>query len=403
MNMGTKRKKPTRRKFLELTTAGTAFASFEGCVHAATMSPVSGAKHNKANSRKNYTLFSEGQIANVKLKNRLVRSATAEGASPEGRISEKGLHLYRRLAEGGTGLIITGHVVAVAAGDAHPFQTHIDGDTYIDSLAKIVETVHTADDKCKVIPEITHAGRSGIVDPVAPSETSSRGNKPRVLSTAEVEDVVKQFADSIRRVKDAGFDGVQLHGAHGYLLSSFLSPATNKRTDRYGGSREARTTIIKEIIASGRELVGPDFPILIKMNCDDLGEKRGDTQSFVEVAGYLVAAGLDAIEISGVNPSRMAIDNPDKEAYFLDYAQALDSDVPVILTGGNRSLEKAEGIVRNGKTDFIGLARPLIREPDLPAKWLADKGPGTAACISCNQCFGTITMGPPTHCVFEQT
>ncbi len=343
-------------------------------------------------------MFSEGRIAGLRTKNRLVRSATAEGASPDGRMNAEGLSIYERLAQGGAGLIITGHVVAARDGDIHANQTHLDDDRYLEAARAIAETVHRNGPGSKVVAQLSHGGPNALVDPIAPSDTGARrdGKAPRVLSASGIEDVVAQFAASIGRARAAGFDGVELHGAHSFLLNAFLSPTTNKRDDEYGGSAARRASIVAKIVAAARREVGPDFPILIKVSCNDQGEDEAAMAGFVEMAGEIEKAGVDAIDISGRNPVRTKIDSPAKEAYFLPYAQSPHFGVPVILTGGHRSIDRMEAILQ-GNVQFLGLARPLVREPDLPARFLAGSS-AVAACRSCNGCLRELAK-TVTHCV----
>lgn len=386
------KRKSTRREFLQ---SNAALLACGGCT-------LSGTQLLQADSRRdNYLIFSKGRIASLQLKNRLVRSATAEGASPEGRMSQDGLSMYECLARGGTGLIITGHMVALHGGDAHENQTHIDDDRYIDALKQISGIVHKNGADCRIFAQLSHAGPNGIIDPVAPSDLPARpgGKKPRILSRAEIGDLIAGFAASIRRASAAGFDGVEIHGAHGYLLSSFLSPRTNKRTDAYSGSAAGRAEIIKQIVSAARERVGRDYPIIIKINCNDQGENEAAFAGFAEMAREIEAAGVNAIDISGTNPIRSGIEDVEKQSYFLPYAEHAPLKIPVILTGGNRSVESLEQIAKKGRIQFFGFARPLIREPDLPMRWLEGRGSPSVPCISCNECLQTLIKAPPTHCV----
>jgi 2,4-dienoyl-CoA reductase-like NADH-dependent reductase (Old Yellow Enzyme family) len=210
---------------------------------------------------------------------------------------------------------------------------------------------------------------------------------------------VNDFADAIWRVKTAGFDGVQLHGAHAYLLSSFLSPLTNTRTDQYGGSLEKRVHIIQAIMDTARKRVGTDFPIMIKVNSDDLVPQGIGPGNFPALANAIVNTGVVALEVSGNNPMKTRIKGIDDEAYFLPGAEALDVRTPIILTGGNRSVDHLEQLLNTKEIDFIGLARPLIREPGLPNRWLRGTGDENATCISCNGCFGVLMQGKTAYCV----
>jgi 2,4-dienoyl-CoA reductase-like NADH-dependent reductase (Old Yellow Enzyme family) len=238
--------------------------------------------------------------------------------------------MHERLAEGGAVLIITGHMVAIHGGDAHQNQTHTDDDRYMGGLRKIAETVYKNGDCCRIFAQLSHAGPNGVLDPVAPSDMPMRpgGQKPRVLSTEEIADLIDRFAASIGRAEEAGFDGVEIHGAHGYLLSAFLSAKGNKRTDAYDDSAEGRAEIIRRIVAAARKKVGGNYPIIIKMNCDDQGENEAAFAGFAEMAREIEKTGVNAIDISGTNPIKTGIDNAEKQSCFLPYAEHLALKIP---------------------------------------------------------------------------
>jgi 2,4-dienoyl-CoA reductase-like NADH-dependent reductase (Old Yellow Enzyme family) len=242
---------------------------------------------------------------------------------------------------------------------------------------------------------------------VGPSDFPSpfRRDKLRPLSKGEVQSIVACFIESIAGMKEEGFDGVQLHAAHGGLLSSFLSPHTNRRTDEYGGAVENRTRIVSEIVAGARERVG-DYPILIKVNCTDYVEGGIDIDSFPGLAREIARCGVGGIEVSGgmwdclvrteaelgfrpvpAPESHTRIARAEQQSYFFKYVEDLALDVPLILVGGNRDVEQLERIVEQGKVDFIAMSRPLISEPDLPKRWLEGRGSSRAECVSCNSCI----------------
>jgi len=368
-------------------------------------------------SRHGYRIFSEGRIANLVLPNRLVRSATWDPCIHAGRkMTQEVLDLYRRLAEGGVGLIITGGFPVYReptpdeAGTRRATYTY--PDLRIDGIERLVETVHAASPGCKVVAQV----ETGY--PVSgPSAVSSPFSREigRPLELAEIQQVIESFIAAIADMKRAGFDGVQVHAAHRQLLSRFLSPHTNHRVDEYGGSAANRMRIVREIVAGARHAssgVG-DFPILIKMNCTDYVDDGIDLAIFLEQARMAAEAGIDAIEVSGGMwdclvkseaqlgfrpvPSPEAhtwVNHPGSQSYFLSYAQALRLEIPVILVGGNRDVERLEAIVRDGQADFIALCRPLICEPDLPNRWLEGRGGPAAACLSCNACIYAMTVHP---------
>jgi len=246
--------------------------------------------------------------------------------------------------------------------------------------------IDSANSDCRLFAQIGHSG-----DNVSPSGINWPWKKKgRMLSTDEIDKIVEEFAVAIMRVKLAGFDGVELHGAHGYLLSSFLSPYTNKRTDKYGGSLEKRVQVIRSIMNKAKALAGSDFPIIIKINSDDIVPQGIQTDTFPALAQEVVNTGVDALDISGINPLVMDIEHIEDESYFFDGASRLDVNVPIILTGGNRSVSHMEKLLKTNEIDFLGMARPLIREPDLPKRWLLGTASDTATCISCNGCFRAI-------------
>ena len=356
--------------------------------------------------RDRYVLFSPGRIAGLRLANRLVRTATAENAWRDTGITEEGIQLYRDLAAGGVGLIITGYMAVMPEGRASDLQTRIWEDGHISAVRNLARVVHETNQACKVVAQIAHAGmQTQAVQPVGPTENPWRKvkTKPRALTTKEVESIVSAFAQAIHRAKQAGFDGVELHGAHGYLLSSFLSPYTNSRTDKYGGSVEKRVGIIREIVAQARPLVGPAFPILIRMNGDDHVPGGIDIDSLPELAREIEKAGVQAVDLSGNNAAREKISTPEEQSYYLKHAQALRLKIPVIATGGNRSVERLEQVAKAGAPQFFGFARPLIREPDLPRRWREGRGAPEAACISCNRCMRGFAKGLPTRCRVTET
>ncbi|MFC2026333.1 hypothetical protein ACFLUC_03975 [Chloroflexota bacterium] len=210
----------------------------------------------------------------------------------------------------------------------------------------------------------------------------------RVVDTDEFPAIIDSFIWLICRLKDAGFDGVQLHGAHGYFLCSLLSPYANRRTDDYGGSLENRVRIIREIVTGARQKVG-DFPILIKAPCDDFVEGGLDADTFPDLAQALVQCGLDAIEISvGVDPGNISDRKrvPPGNLLLEPHARNLDLEVPLILVTGIRDVKKAENVLLDGTTDFVSMCRPFISEPDLPLRWLEGLGRSQSDCIDCNCC-----------------
>jgi 2,4-dienoyl-CoA reductase-like NADH-dependent reductase (Old Yellow Enzyme family) len=360
-------------------------------------------------------IFEETSLSGITLQNRLIRSATWEGlASPDGKVTPALLRVHEELAEGGVGLIISSYMYVQQVGKQSPGQIGVHSDAMIPGLAQLAQAVYDRDGK--IVGQIVHCGgqadrrQTGGLQPVAPSAIDSPGYslRPRELTLAEIEGIVSDFAAAARRLQKTGFDGVQLHGAHGYLLAQFLSPLRNQRTDDYGGSLENRARFGLEVYRAVRSAVGPDFPVMIKLNVSDFldGSTTEDDACFL--ASALADEGIDAIEVSGGTPGsgKLGAVRPDikahsDEAYFLSQAEAVRRvapSVPLMLVGGMRSPQVMEKILEAGTAEYFSMSRPLIREPGLPARW--QRGDlSRAACISCLGCFGPARRGDGIRCV----
>lgn len=360
-------------------------------------------------------LFESTEINAMKLANRFVRSATWEGmATEDGAATPDLIQLMADLAKGGVGLIVSSHTYVVKQGQAGPWQLGVYADDLLPGLRKMTAAVHTQGGK--IVMQLAHAGYhangkvSGMM-PVAPSAVESLAKAPRkALTEEDIQDIAQAFASAAIRAKKADFDGVQIHAAHGYLLSQFLSPIYNHRADAYGGGIQNRSKPLMAVLKAIREAVGNDYPVLIKMNCGDFIENGLVLEDAIQVGKMLAKGGIDAIELSGglltggkMNPSRMGIHSQEKEAYFQKEARAFKTEVqvPLILVGGNRSYETAQQLVDNGIADYISLCRPFIREPGLINRWRS--GDLTkSACLSDNKCFGPIRAGKGLFCVMDR-
>ena len=356
------------------------------------------------------------KIGKLEIKNRFVRSATYEGlATEEGEITDKLIDFYKTLSEGGSGLIITSYAFIQESGRANNKQIGVYKDDFIPGLKKIADIIHEHGEGCKVVLQIVHAGRQShhVKETTAPSAILEKfSNKmPREMTTDEIEETIKNFARAARRAKEADFDGVQLHGAHGYLISEFLSPYTNRRTDQYGGNTNKRLRFVEKIYRRSRELVGDDFPILIKMNCDDFLEGGINLKESKKITKMLSNMGFDAIEISScmwetvkrkkkeigwkptfIPESRMSVRSINEPAYHLPYAKEIKKviDIPLILMGGVNSINLVEEILNKGDADFVSFSRPLIREPDIQNRWMKGIGSSAVECDYCNNCLMTL-------------
>lgn len=346
-------------------------------------------------------LFEETEINGMKLRNRMVRSATWEGmCEPDGRPTSKLIDTYVDLAKGGIGLIISSYTFVRLDGKQLPGKMGIQTDDFADDFKRMTDAVHQADGTIAI--QLVHAG--GQANPSAsglPALAPSAGKIEQYpetageLSRTEIADIVKAFGQGARRAREWGFDGIQLHGAHGYLINQFLSPLANRRTDEYGGSIENRCRFLLEVYSAVREEAGADFPVMIKLNVSDNLDGGLVAADALVAAEKLSAAGIDAIEVSsGTNasgretPARTKINKPEAEGYNMIWARQLRDLVgcPVMAVGGFRSFEVAEQAVSEGGMDYIAMSRPLIREPDLAGRW-ASGDRKKATCISCNKCF----------------
>jgi 2,4-dienoyl-CoA reductase-like NADH-dependent reductase (Old Yellow Enzyme family) len=360
-------------------------------------------------------LFESSTINGMTLANRFVRSATWEGmATEDGRVTPKLIDTMTALADGGVGLIISGHAYVTPVGQASPWQMGIYDDSLTVDLRSMTDAVHQAGGR--IMAQLAHAGHFALkkaigTAPVVASNFDGLARTPRTeLSEADIRNLESGYVAAARRAQAAGFDGIQLHSAHGYLLSQFLSPWFNRRTDNYGGSLDNRVRIHVETIRAIRQAVGADYPVLVKMNCEDFSDGGLTVEESIAAAGQMVAAGLDAIELSGglltggkLSPSRFNINTEEKEAYFKEAARAFKTalDVPLILVGGIRSPEVAERLLDQGTADYLSMSRPLICEPNLIRRWKS--GDRTRArCLSDNLCFGPGMTGKGIYCVTEE-
>jgi 2,4-dienoyl-CoA reductase-like NADH-dependent reductase (Old Yellow Enzyme family) len=360
-------------------------------------------------------IFEATDLSGIQLCNRLVRSATWEGlADARGMVTPALVRIYEDLADGGVGLIISSYMHVQKVGQQAAGQIGVDADDKLPGLADLAESVHDRDGK--IIGQIVHCGgqadrrQTGGVQPVAPSAVESPGYPliPRELTVGEIHGIVEDFAAAARRLQSAGFDGVQLHGAHGYLLAQFLSPLRNRRTDGFGGRLENRARFCLEVYRAVRSAVGPGYPVMIKLNVNDFLEGSTTEEDACFLAAALAAEGIDAIEVSGGTPgsgklgaARPDIKGPDDEAYFVSQAEAIRRSapsLPLMLVGGLRSPEVMEEILAAGTADHFSMARPLIREPGLPNRWKSGDR-RRAACISCLGCFGPARKGEGIRCV----
>ncbi|MGB6971703.1 MAG: NADH:flavin oxidoreductase [Desulfobulbales bacterium] len=361
------------------------------------------------------TLFDQTTINGMTLQNRLARSATWEGmCAVDGKPFPKLISCYRDLARGRVGLIITGYTFVSPEGKQLPGKMGIHTNDFADVMKDMTGAVH--EEGGKICIQLVHAG--GQTDagnagrqPLAPSalKIDQYPEMPAEMTGEDITRIITAFGDGARRAKDWGFDAVQLHGAHGYLINQFLSPLANHRQDGYGGSIENRCRFLLEAYQAVRTAVGPDFPVMVKLNGSDNIAGGLSPEDALFAAKALDKAGIDCIEVSGgtpasgdQSPARMKIDSPEKEAYNLSLAGHIRAAVncPIMVVGGFRSFAVADKTVQES-ADYISMARPFIREPALAKRW-QEGDRSVARCISCNSCFKPGLKEGGIYCVVEK-
>jgi 2,4-dienoyl-CoA reductase-like NADH-dependent reductase (Old Yellow Enzyme family) len=358
-------------------------------------------------------LFDTTTIKNLQFDNRFVRSALYLGlANQDGSCTQKLLDAMRKLALGGVGLIITGHAYVHKRGQASGMQMGCYDDHLLPGLSEMTQAVHQAGGK--IVLQIAHGGIFASAElsgqtPFGPSALQTESEVIECAMTKEdIELTIDAFAKAANRAVQSGFDGVQIHAAHGYLLSQFLSPYFNKRDDEYGGSLENRSRMLLQVVKAVQAEVNDDYPIFVKINSEDLLDGGFSKEEMVEVCVMLEGAGIDAIEISG--GTTLAFRSGKTELSFIPikktsvyWKQAAEQykekvDVPLMLVGGIRSFETAEALVDGHIADYISFGRPLVREPDLVKRW-KNGDRREADCISDNGCGWALGKGYGISCV----
>lgn len=326
------------------------------------------------------TIFDKTKLRDLELKNRIWRSATWMAlAHDAGTVSDELIACYEELARGGVGMIVTG-LTSIAERDAViGGECKFYDDTFIEGHRRLTDAVHRHGSRIMMQTAMV----DGAVDQ---------------LTTAEVANIVAQFGDAARRAEQAGYDGVQIHAAHFFYLSIFISPLINHRTDRYGGDQKGRSQILLEILADMRAKTSDTFIITMKINSSDEYPGGLTAQDFFVTSQLMAQAGIDAIEVSGNGTSRTGIRAGKNEGYFRGAAMALASlvKVPIVVVGGFRSVEKIDNIINDTAIGYVSLSRPLVREPHLVERW--QRGDLTPSkCVSCNSCYHT----PGHQCIFN--
>ncbi len=337
-------------------------------------------------------LFEPSQINGMALKNRFIRSATWDGmAADDGTTTPKMIGLLSRLAEGGVGLIITGHAYVHPHGQHQPWQLGIDREECMPGLQSMADAVH--ENGGNIVVQLGYGG------------AYLSKSRVRNLTHRDMRALIFSYGKAAERAKRAGFDGVQIFAAHGFFLSQMLCPRYNDRTDEYGGDIRNRARMLLQVTREIRDVVGSDYPVMVKLNCRDFVENGLTLEDSTQVGAMLVEKGIDALELSGGllnNPNLMKdhIRTEEEEAYFQDDVRVFkkNTSVPLILVGGIRSYGVAERLIDDGTADYISMCRPFISEPDLVNRWKSGDH-RKSACSSCNHCIEQAKSGAGICCV----
>ncbi|ADL08293.1 FAD-dependent oxidoreductase [Thermosediminibacter oceani] len=366
------------------------------------------------------SLFSKGKIGTMETKNRIVFTAMGNAlANNDGTVSERDIHFYGARAKGGVGLIITECTVVDERGKGNTRQICVYDDRFIPGLKALADEVHKYDGK--IVVQIYHPGRQGIsaingnMPMMAPSDVECKVVRQPVqaMTIEQIEEMVNKFVDAAVRIKKAGFDGVEVHAAHGYLINQFLSPYTNKRTDKYGGSLENRMRFLEEIVTGIREKCGKDFPLLVRLTVDEflgrvgLPEEGLHLEESVKIAKRLEELGVDALDIScGIYETMNVSWEPSsfEQGWKIHLAETVKKavNIPVIGVSVFRDPEYADRMIKEGKIDFAGSARQHFADPEWSNKARDGRIDEIRKCISCLYCMETLInadlTGIPSQC-----
>jgi 2,4-dienoyl-CoA reductase-like NADH-dependent reductase (Old Yellow Enzyme family)/thioredoxin reductase len=351
-------------------------------------------------------LFSPIRLGKLELPNRLVFAATSsELADKDGYVFDDMAEYYAERTRGGTGLIVVEATYVEQEGKRLHHNAMLHEDHFIPGMRKVADAVHAAGGK--VALQLNHGGRESIPEisgsqPLAPSPVPSHFTAvgdpvmPKELTVAEIQRIVRRFVEASLRTREAGYDAIELHGAHGYLIGQFLSPNVNLRQDEYGGDLKRRTRFYVELIQGIKKALGDDYPVICRMNGHDYSSGGLEIDEAVEIAAILEQAGADSISMSGgihsSRPYRIVPGMGVERGCYVAYAEAVKKRVrvPVMTVGRINTPELAEEILEKDQADFICLSRPLIADPYFGVKAKADKPEEIVPCIACNECLATI-------------
>lgn len=366
-------------------------------------------------------LFTPGMIGNLEVPNRIIMSPMLKNyGNRNGTIGQRYIEYFAARAKGGTGLILAEAVFISPESKGNMFQLGIHDDLVIDGYRKLIDAVHQYG--CKIGLEIQHRGKEtssvfNFLQPVAPSTTpyeaslesgfKRRGDTPRELSISEIYELIKKFAEAAVRTKEAGFDMVEVHGGHGYLIGEFLSPHTNKRTDKYGGSAENRGRFPLEVVEAVRKAVGNDYPISYRISGDEYVDGGLTIEDIIKFVPRLEAAGVDLIDVTGGIHETIFMIVPPMDIplgchVHLGTAIKEAVDIPVAVVGRINDPLQADALLVENSADYVVMGRALHADPEFPNKAKAGRIPEIRNCMACNQgCIDTLSTRNPVKCVIN--
>lgn len=350
-------------------------------------------------------LFSPSAVGRLTVPNRIVFAATSsELADAQGMVTDSMIDYYVERARGGAGLIVVEATYVETAGKRLRHNAMVDSDECIPGLRALARAIQA--EGCRVALQLNHGGRESVPEVsgtvVAPSAVPSgftgvgRAVVPLELTLTEIRRIITAFADAARRTAEAGFDAVELHGAHGYLISQFLSPDANRRRDEYGGDPARRARFYVDVLRACKVAAGADFPIICRINGRDAVENGLELQDSVATAALLRAAGADAISVTGgVHASRpygiapgMSVERGNYLPYADEFTAALD--LPIMVVGRIKTAQMADDVIAAGRAEFVCMSRALIADPHLPRKSRAGEEHLIVPCIACNECLANV-------------
>ena len=356
-------------------------------------------------------LFEPIKIGSLEIKNRLAMSAMDLGFTSDGSINKRFIDFYVERARGDVGLIVVGGCYPEMNGKVWKSIIGLDKDEYIPGLKKLTDTIHKYD--VKIAAQILHGGRSASsffskTHPVSPSSLAHANikQKPHALTIPEIKKVIDGYVAATIRVKKGGFDAVEIHGGMGYLINQFLSKATNKRKDRYGGSLNNRINFAREIVIAIKKKVGKRYPVIFRLSGDDFVVDGLKIDESIQIARELEKAGVDAFNVSpGWHESRtpvMIMAIPRTSYIFLSEKIKDNVNVPVIGSVRINDLALAEEVIDNNQSDIVSIGRPLIADPELPKKYKKKQFDDIRKCIACNQgCFDSLLNFKSVSCLYN--